>query len=76
MGDTDAVDQLYKWYPEEKEKEMLAEADAAGAPLETLIRTAVHFYDNHNYESAIKYAHPSGELYFSMAVLAYFIALS
>lgn len=63
MGDTSAVDQLYKWYPEEKEKELLAEADAAGAPLEALLKAAVHFYDNENYENAIEYAKKAIEKY-------------
>lgn len=76
MGDTDAVDQLYKWYPEEKEKEMLSEADAADAPLETLIRTAVHFYDNQNYESAIKYAKKAIEKYNSSDGWAIYGAVS
>ncbi len=63
MGDKDAVDLLYQWYPDEKEKEMLREADAANASHEAIINAAMHCFDKGECETAVLYAKKAIEKY-------------
>ena len=63
MGDEDASELLYKWYPEEKDREMLAKADAANASHEAIIAAAVHCYDKGEHETAVRYAKKAIEKY-------------
>lgn len=62
-GDEDASELLYKWYPEEKDREMLAKADAANASHEAIIAAAVHCYDKGEHETAVRYAKKAIEKY-------------
>lgn len=63
MGDKDAVDLLYQWYPDEKEKEMVREADAANASHEAIINAAMHYFDEGECETAVRYAKKAIEKY-------------
>lgn len=63
MGDKDAVDLLYQWYPDEKEKEMVREADAANASHEAIINAAMHYFDKGECETAVRYAKKAIEKY-------------
>lgn len=63
MGDEDASELLYKWYPEEKDREMLAKADAANASHEAIIAAAVNCYDKGEHETAVRYAKKAIEKY-------------
>lgn len=51
-----ALELLYKWHPEEKEKDILKAADAEDAPLETIIKVAMHYFDKGEYKDAVRYA--------------------
>ena len=63
MGDEDARDLLYQWYPDEKEKEMAREADAANASHEAIINAAMHYFDKGECETAVRYAKKAIEKY-------------